>query len=104
MSTVDRDDEAQLVDDTNQWRRLFAELLGTFLLVLAAAGADLVNARFGGSVIAPAARAAAPGLMVAAIILFMGSVAGAHLNPVVTVAFAGRRDFPWRRVPGYVLA
>jgi aquaporin Z len=40
--------------------------------------------------------------MVIAIILFMGAVSGAHLNPVVTIAFTLRRDFPWRRVPGYV--
>jgi aquaporin Z len=40
---------------------------------------------------------------VIAIILFMGAVSGAHLNPAVTIAFTLRRDFPWRRVPGYVL-
>ncbi len=45
----------------------------------------------------------APGLMVMAIILFMGAISGAHLNPAVSVAFALRRDFPWRRVPGYVV-
>jgi aquaporin Z len=39
-----------------------------------------------------------------AVILFMGGVSGAHLNPVVSVAFALRRDFPWRRCFGYVLA
>src|ERR1035437_3035633 len=27
-----------------------------------------------------------------------------HLNPAVTLAFAVRRNFPWNRVPGYVLA
>jgi aquaporin Z len=37
-----------------------------------------------------------------AAIYFMGAVSGAHLNPAVTVAFAVRRNFPWRRVPGYV--
>ena len=42
--------------------------------------------------------------MVMAIILSMGNLSGAHLNPAVTFAFALRRDFPWRRVPGYVLA
>ena len=42
--------------------------------------------------------------MVMAIILFMGAVSGAHLNPGVSIAFALRRDFPWRRVPGYILA
>jgi len=97
------EDERRFLDDTNEWRRLFAELFGTFLLVFVAAGAELVNARFGGDEISRAARAAAPGLMVAAIILFMGSVSGAHLNPVVTIAFAWRRDFPWKRVPGYLV-
>jgi aquaporin Z len=31
-------------------------------------------------------------------------VSGAHLNPVVSLAFALREDFPWRRLPGYVVA
>jgi len=64
----------------------------------------MVNARFGGDVVPGPARVVAPGLMVMAIILFMGAVSGAHLNPVVSVAFALRRDFPWRRVPLYVVA
>ncbi len=33
----------------------------------------------------------------------MGKVSGAHLNPAVSIAFALRRDFPWRRVPGYII-
>ena len=41
--------------------------------------------------------------MVLAIILFMGAVSGAHLNPVVSLAFAVRGDFPWKRVPGYII-
>jgi len=84
-------------------RRLFAEVLGTFLLVLAGAGAAVVGAISDGAISRPAA-VASPGLMVMAIILFMGNVSGAHLNPAVTLAFALRRDFPWRRVLGYVLA
>jgi aquaporin Z len=87
-----------------EWRRVFAELLGTFLLVLAAAGGGLVNARFGGHAVGPAAQAVAPALMVMAVILFMGAVSGAHLNPAVSVAFALRGDFPWRRVPMYLAA
>ena len=51
-----------------------------------------------------AMRVIAPGLMVMATIYFMGAVSGAHLNPVVTLAFALRRNFPWRRVPGYLVA
>jgi aquaporin Z len=81
---------------------LFSEAFGTFLLVLAAAGADVVNHVSAGE-IARSARVTAPALTVLAVILFMGKVSGAHLNPVVTVAFALRREFPWRRVPPYIL-
>jgi aquaporin Z len=91
-------------DDRYAWRRLFAEVLGTFFLVLVAVGADIVNARFGGQAVPYGARVVAPGLMVMAIILFMGFVSGAHLNPAVSIAFALRGDFPWKRVLPYVIA
>jgi aquaporin Z len=97
-------DRRAFSDESHEWRRLFAELLGTFFLVLVAAGAGMVNARFGGNAISLGAMVTAPGLMVGAIILAMGGVSGAHLNPGVTLAFALRRDFPWKRVPGYVVA
>jgi aquaporin Z len=89
-------------DGSYEWRRLFSEVLGTFFLVLVAVGGGMVNARFGGDAVPAAARVTAPGLMVAAIILFMGTVSGAHLNPVVSAAFALRGDFPWKRVPAYI--
>ncbi|MGZ6694846.1 MAG: MIP/aquaporin family protein [Solirubrobacteraceae bacterium] len=85
-----------------QWRRLFSELLGTFLLVLAGAGGGVVNAVSHGQ-ISRTAAVTAPGLTVMAIILYMGAVSGAHLNPIVTIAFGLRGDFPWRRATGYVL-
>ena len=91
-------------DDRYEARRLFSELLGTFFLVIVAVGAGLVNARFGGHVVPATAAVVVPGLMVAAIILFMGTVSGAHLNPAVSISFALRGDFPWRRVPAYVVA
>jgi aquaporin Z len=94
--------QRHFADPTREWRRLFAELLGTFLLVEAGAGAPVVNAFTHGS-IGRGAAVTAPGLAVMAVILFMGAVSGAHLNPVVSIAFAARGDFPWRRVPGYVL-
>jgi aquaporin Z len=91
-------------DSSYEWRRIFSELLGTFFLVLVAAGGPMVNARFGGHVISRTALVVAPALMVMAIILFMGAVSGAHLNPAVSFAFALRGDFPWRRVHWYVVA
>ena len=90
-------------DPSHEWRRLFSEVVGTFLLVLVAVGVDAAGATAGVPVSRTAA-VSAPGLMVMAIILFMGRVGGAHLNPVVTVAFALRQEFPWRRAPGYVAA
>lgn len=91
------------LDSSIEWRRIFSEAWGTFLLVLVAAGAGVSAAKSGGAVTL-AMAVVAPGLMVMAIIYFMGTVSGAHLNPAVTFAFALRRNFPWRRVPGYVLA
>jgi aquaporin Z len=90
-------------DPSLEGRRLFAEGFGTFFLVLVAAGGPVVNAISGGK-LSLAAMVAAPGLMVMVIILFMGATSGAHLNPAVSIAFAARGDFPWRRVPGYIVA
>src|SRR5271163_1537555 len=92
--------KAQFDDPSLEWRRLFSELLGTFMLVLAAAGGGILH---GQGRISLAAAVVAPGLMVMAIILFMGAVSGAHLNPAVSLAFALRRDFPWGRVPAYIV-
>jgi aquaporin Z len=100
---LERDLESvrRFTDPSQEWRRLISELIGTFLLVVVGAGGGVINAYTGGQ-IARAAAVTAPALMVLAIILFMGAVSGAHLNPAVTVAFALRGDFPWRRAPGYI--
>src|ERR1700735_5404224 len=92
---------ADFNDPRQEWRRLFSELLGTFFLVLAAAGGGLVRHAFPG-VISHGAAVTAPALTVLGIILYMGKVSGAHLNPAVSVAFALRRDFPWRRGPRHI--
>jgi len=90
-------------DPSREWRRVCGEVFGTFFLVLVAAGGPMIDHAIPGSV-GRAAAVVAPGMMVMAIILFMGKVSGAHLNPAVTLAFSLRRDFPWRRVPAYVVA
>ena len=93
-------DRRDFDDPSKEWRRLFSELLGTFALVLVAAGGGLLHRK---GEISLAAAVVAPGLMVTAIILFMGAVSGAHLSPAVSLAFALRGDFPWLRVPGYIV-
>ncbi len=90
-------------DLSKEVRRLFGEVFGTFFLVVVATGGGVVDTVTHGE-IGRAAVVTAPGLMVAAVILFMGTVSGAHLNPVVTIAFAARTDFEWRRVPAYIAA
>ena len=98
--TLEFGDRKDFDDPSQEWRRLFSELLGTFALVLVAAGGGILHAK---GQISLAAAVVAPGLMVMAIILFMGAVSGAHLNPGVSLAFALRGDFPWKRVPGYII-
>jgi len=81
-------------------RELTAEAAGTFALVLALCGA-LVLAPAG---IAPVAAALAAGGIVVAMTGAFGPVAGAHLNPAVTLGLiaAGRLDSS--RAPFLILA
>jgi len=96
------DPVADFKNPKQEWRRLFSEFYGTFFLVLVAAGGGMMSQAFP-ETISRTAAVVAPGLMVLGIILFMGKISGAHLNPAVTLAFSLRGDFPWRRVPGYIV-
>ena len=105
LGWIDRDITGPMRDfqDPHQeWRRLFSEFYGTFLLVMVAAGGGMMGAAFPNT-ISRTAAVTAPALMVMGVIMFMGKVSGAHLNPAVSVAFSLRGDFPWRRVPGYIV-
>src|SRR6266850_413386 len=44
------------------------------------------------------------GLAVIIAIFCVGRISGAHLNPAVTVSLAAIGSFPWKQVPGYILA
>ena len=86
------------------WRSLAAEIFGTFALVFVDAGGAAIEALGAPGEVTPVARSLATGLLIMAIIYSLGPASGAHVNPAVTLAFALRRVFPWRRVPAYVLA
>jgi len=101
LLTLEFGSREEFDDPRLAYRRLFSEVLGTFMLVIAAAGGGILHAK---GQISLSAAVVAPGLTVMAVILFMGAVSGAHLNPVVSVAFALRHDFPRSRVLSYVLA
>jgi len=69
-------------------RRLFAELLGTALLVMGVVGSGIAAARLSPDDVGLQLfeNAAATAAVLIAVILAVGPVSGAHLNPVVTLA------------------
>ena len=83
--------------------RCFAEALGTFVLVLLGCGvvhtAVLTGAQQGVWQVAVVWGAA-----VTLAIFAVGAISGAHINPVMTIAFAVWGRFRWRDVGPYVLA
>lgn len=90
-----------------------AEFLGTFVLILLGVGSVAVavaglpgSGRQTGD-FGPANWLIISwgwGLAVVFGVYVAGGVSGAHLNPAVTLGFAARRDFPWRKVLPYWLA
>ena len=85
-----------------EYRRLLGEFSGTFILVLVACGSAVIGARF--TAISTPVVAVAVGATLLFLILAFGRVSGAHFNPCITSTLALRGIFPWRRVPGYILA
>ena len=80
-------------------RSLVAELIGTFALVFAGAGAIMVNDKTGA--LGHVGIAITFGLVIMAMIYAVGHISGAHFNPAVSFAFGLTRHFPWPRVGAY---
>lgn len=84
-------------------KQVGAEFVGTFILIFAATAGPIVNNKYNG-VETLMGNAACAGLTVMFIILSIGHISGAHLNPSLTIAFAAFRHFPWAHVPAYIAA
>jgi aquaporin Z len=74
--------------------RVIIEFVGTFLLVITAAGAGVIGNYAGGGTVTRAAAVIAPGALVMALIYAWGPLSGLHINPAVTFAFWARQVFP----------
>jgi aquaporin Z len=86
------------------WIRVIVEYIGTFFLVTVAAGAGVINHYTGGGTVSRTAAVIAPGALVMALIYALGPLSGLHINPAVTLAFAGRGVFRMAWVLPYLAA
>ncbi len=84
-----------------------AEAIGTFMLVLvgtAVATAAALGKGTAGPAYNSLAVALSFGFILTPIVGALGPVSGAHVNPAVTLGLAVAGKFPWRDLPGYVVA
>lgn len=87
-------------------RRLVAEAVGAAFLLATVVGSGIMAERLAGGNVAIAllGNTIPTGAILVVLILVFGPVSGAHFNPAVSLAFALRRELPWRLFAAYVAA
>lgn len=90
-------------------KKLLAEFIGTFWLVLGGCGSAVLAATFGGDMsstlgIGLVGVSLAFGLTVLTMAYAIGHVSGCHLNPAVSLGLAVGGRFSFSELPGYVIA
>ena len=87
-------------------RAVAAEGVGTALLLAAIVGSGIMGERLaeGSAGLALLSNTIATGAALIVLILVFGPISGAHFNPAVTLAFAWRREMPWRQAGAYLVA
>jgi aquaporin Z len=99
----ERERDVARADSVPLVRKLGAELIGTFMLTLVAAGAPVTAAATHAT--SPyAVGAIAVGMVLMAMIYSIGPISGSHINPAVTLGFALRGAFRWSWVLPYWIA
>jgi glycerol uptake facilitator-like aquaporin len=102
----DRSEEVGPAEPASLGRRVVVECLGTALLLAAVVGSGIMGERLAGGNVAVAlmANSLATGAVLVALIVALGPISGAHLNPLVTIATTVRTAFPMREAWGYIAA
>ena len=87
-------------------RRLLSEALGSAFLLATVVGSGIMGAKLAGgnTAIALLGNTIPTGAILVVLILILGPISGAHMNPAVTLAFAWQREFAWRDVAPYAAA
>ena len=87
-------------------RRVTAEALGTALLLATVVGSGIMAQRLAGGNVAIAllGNTLPTGAILVVLILIFGPLSGAHFNPVVSAAFAARRELAWHDAAFYITA
>ena len=88
---------------TSNQKRFFAELVGTFMIVVFATGSVVLDAKYVGT-FGLWFVALSPAVAVALMVYAFGKISMAHFNPAVTMGFLVTKHMPKNLLPVYLAA